>query len=152
MSSLEQSLHTLPECTCSLPVLIGFILHTRQLSVQCIATHCMSFCRFSFSHNIVPPSSIYGFWLPLWYFRTFLPTNMEQPQYKLQTICICKFFFFLFYCRDAVKKKLISSDSTFSTDKSMPSSNTSSTSLSNFGDLSTDGNSDVVNQQPTVIE
>ena len=28
---------------------------------------CLSFCPFSFGHCVVCPSSIYGFWLPLWY-------------------------------------------------------------------------------------
>jgi hypothetical protein len=28
---------------------------------------CMSFCTFSFGHCVVCSSSIYGFWLPLWY-------------------------------------------------------------------------------------
>ena len=29
-------------------------------------------CPFSFGHCVVCPSSIYGFWLPLWYLQTFL--------------------------------------------------------------------------------
>jgi hypothetical protein len=33
--------------------------------------HCLSFCPFSFSHYVVC-SSIYDFWLPLWYLQTFL--------------------------------------------------------------------------------
>ena len=33
---------------------------------------CISFCSFSFDHCVVCPSSIYGFWLPLWYLQTFL--------------------------------------------------------------------------------
>ena len=32
----------------------------------------LSFCTFSFSHCIVWPSSIYGFWLPLWYLQSLL--------------------------------------------------------------------------------
>jgi hypothetical protein len=34
--------------------------------------HCSSFYPFSFGHCIVCPSSIYGFWLPLWYLQTVL--------------------------------------------------------------------------------
>jgi len=94
------------ECTCSLPVLVGFMLHNRQLSVQCIANHCLSFCRFSFSHDIVPPSSICGFWLPLWYFRTFLPKNVEQPQYKLQTTFVCKFVYLFFITEMQLQRNL----------------------------------------------
>jgi len=38
---------------------------------------CVMFCRslfvlFSCGHCIVCPSSIYGFWLPLWYLQNFL--------------------------------------------------------------------------------
>jgi hypothetical protein len=31
---------------------------------------CLSFCTFSFGHCVVCSSSIYRFWLPLWYLRT----------------------------------------------------------------------------------
>jgi hypothetical protein len=31
----------------------------------------LSVCPFSFAHGIVCPSSIYSFWLPLWYLHTF---------------------------------------------------------------------------------
>jgi hypothetical protein len=33
---------------------------------------CLSFCPFSFGHCVVCTSSIYGFWLPLWYLQTLL--------------------------------------------------------------------------------
>ena len=36
----------------------------------CFVDRCLSFC--SFSHCVVCPSSIYGFWLPLWYLQTLL--------------------------------------------------------------------------------
>jgi len=32
----------------------------------------LSFCPFSFGHCVVWSSSIYGFWLPLWYLQTLL--------------------------------------------------------------------------------
>ena len=35
---------------------------------------CLFFCHFSFGHCIVCPSSIYGFWLPLWCLQAF-PVN-----------------------------------------------------------------------------
>jgi hypothetical protein len=34
-----------------------------------------SFCNFPFGHCVVCSSSIYGFWLPLWYLQTLLPSN-----------------------------------------------------------------------------
>ena len=39
----------------------------------CFVDLCLSFCTFSFGHCVVCSSSIYGFWLPFWYFQT-LPT------------------------------------------------------------------------------
>jgi hypothetical protein len=40
--------------------------------VVCFVDRCLSFCTFSFGHCVVCPSSIYGFWLPLWYLQTLL--------------------------------------------------------------------------------
>jgi hypothetical protein len=36
---------------------------------------CLYFCTFSFGHCVVCSSSIYGFWLPLWYRQTLLTTE-----------------------------------------------------------------------------
>jgi hypothetical protein len=33
----------------------------------CFVDRCLSFCTFSFGHCVVCSSSIYEFWLPLWY-------------------------------------------------------------------------------------
>jgi hypothetical protein len=42
-------------------------------SFMCIfVDRCLSFCTFSFGHCILCSSSIYGFWLPLWYLQTLL--------------------------------------------------------------------------------
>ena len=38
----------------------------------CFVDRCLSFCTFSFGHCVVCSSSIYGFWLPLWYLQTLL--------------------------------------------------------------------------------
>ena len=38
----------------------------------CFVDGCLSFCTFSFGHCVVCSSSIYGFWLPLWYLQTLL--------------------------------------------------------------------------------
>ena len=37
----------------------------------CFVDRCLSFCTF-FCHCVVCSSSIYGFWLPLWYLQTLL--------------------------------------------------------------------------------
>ena len=36
----------------------------------CFVDRCLSFCTFSLCHCVVSSSSIYGFWLPLWYLQT----------------------------------------------------------------------------------
>ena len=36
-----------------------------------------SFCAFSFDHYVVCPSSIYGFWFPLWYFQVLFSNNIN---------------------------------------------------------------------------
>jgi hypothetical protein len=41
---------------------------TRSLVLYvCFVDRCLSFCSFSFGRCVVCSSSIYGFWLPLWY-------------------------------------------------------------------------------------
>jgi hypothetical protein len=46
---------------------------TRSLVLYvCFVDRCLSFCAFSFGHCVVCSSSIYGFWLPLWYLQTLL--------------------------------------------------------------------------------
>ena len=54
------------------PILSGF-RDTRSL-VFCVwyEDRCLSFSRFSFGHCVVCFSSIYGFWLLLWYLQTLL--------------------------------------------------------------------------------
>ena len=49
----------------------------------CFVDRCLSFCPFSFVHCVVFPSSINGFWLPLWYLQTLLNasnTNMSRQR------------------------------------------------------------------------
>jgi hypothetical protein len=43
---------------------------------------CLSFCPFSFGYCVVF-QSIYGFWLPLWYFQTLLLLNNMFGSYLL---------------------------------------------------------------------
>jgi len=69
---VEQELLTLPEHLSSPPIFSG-VRVTRSL-VLCVyfVDRCLSFCPFSFGHCVVCSSSIYGFWLPLWYLQTLL--------------------------------------------------------------------------------
>ena len=58
-----------PEFT---PSLCG-VRFTRSLVLYvCFVDRCLSFCTFSFGNCVVFSSSIYGFWLSLWYLQTFL--------------------------------------------------------------------------------
>jgi hypothetical protein len=67
---VEQELLTLPEHLSSPPVFSG-VRGTRSLVLWVyFVDRCMSFCSFSFGHCVVCSSSIYGFWLPLWYLQT----------------------------------------------------------------------------------
>jgi len=78
VSPVEQELLTLPEHLSSPPVFSG-VRVTRSL-VLCvyIVDRCLSFCTFCFGHCVVCSSSIYGFWLSLWYLQT-LKFNQNEP-------------------------------------------------------------------------
>ena len=63
---------TLPEHLSSPQVFSG-IRVTRSLVLWvCFVDRCLSFCTFSFGHCVVCSSSIYGFWLLLWYLQALL--------------------------------------------------------------------------------
>jgi hypothetical protein len=58
----------------SSPPVFSGVRVTRSLVLNvCFVDRCLSFCPFSFGHYVVCSSSIYGFWLPLWYHQTVLP-------------------------------------------------------------------------------
>ena len=44
----------------------------------CYVDRCLTFCSFSFGHCVVCSSSIYGFWLSLWYIQTFLWMDVDD--------------------------------------------------------------------------
>jgi hypothetical protein len=46
----------------------------------CFVDRCLSICTFSFGHCVVCSSSIYGFWLPLWYLQTLLTNSEKKPE------------------------------------------------------------------------
>jgi hypothetical protein len=78
VSLVEQELLTLPDHLGSPPVFSG-VRVTRSLFLYvCFADLCLSFCTFSFGHYFVCSSSIYGFWLPLWYLQTLLITDLKN--------------------------------------------------------------------------
>jgi hypothetical protein len=64
---VDQELLTLLEDLGSSPV-FNVVRVTRPLVLcVCFVDPCLSFCTFSFGHCFVCSSSIYRFWLPLWY-------------------------------------------------------------------------------------
>ena len=55
------------------PLVFSGVRVTRSLVLYvCFVDRCLSFCTFSFGHCVVCSSSIYGFWLSLWYLQTLL--------------------------------------------------------------------------------
>ena len=71
VSLVEQELLTLsgaPEFT---PGFSGVRVTRSLVLCKCFVDRCLPLCTFSFDHCVVCPSSIYGFWLPLWYIQTF---------------------------------------------------------------------------------
>ena len=57
---------------------------TRSLLLwACFVDRCLSFCTFYLSHCVVCSSSIYGFWLPLWYLQTLLAHQLSLLQFYL---------------------------------------------------------------------
>ena len=75
VSLVEWELPTLPEHLRS-PLVFSGVRVTRSLVLYvCFVGRCLSFCTFSFGHCGVC-SSIYGFWLPLWYLQTHLKVHI----------------------------------------------------------------------------
>ena len=70
---MEQELLILPEHLSSPPVFSGVCVTRSLVLYVCFVDRCLSFCAFSFGYCVVCSSSIYGFWLPLWYLQTLLP-------------------------------------------------------------------------------
>ena len=62
--SHPESLFTLYRCISSLSWIIVLCVY--------FVHRCLSFSPFSFGHYVICSSSIYGFWLPLWYLPTLL--------------------------------------------------------------------------------
>jgi hypothetical protein len=55
-----------------LTLLVGFVMLDLYFLNVCFADLCLSFCTFSSGYCFVCSSSIYGFWLLLWYLQTLL--------------------------------------------------------------------------------
>ena len=67
---VEQELLTLPEHLSSSSIFSGVGVTPYLVICVFFVDRCLSFCTFCFGHCVVCSSSIYEFWLPLWYLRT----------------------------------------------------------------------------------
>ena len=72
VSLVEQELLTLPEHLSSPPVFSGVHVTRYLVLYVCFVERCLSFCTFCFDHRVVSSSSIYRYWLLLWYLQTLL--------------------------------------------------------------------------------
>ena len=82
VSLVEHDLPTLPEHLSSPPVFSGIRVTRYLVWCVCLVDHCLSFCTFSFGHCVVCSSSIYGFWLPLWYLYTLLVSSSTDDTHR----------------------------------------------------------------------
>jgi len=78
VSLVEQELLTLREHLSSPPVFSGVRVTRSLVLYVCFVDRCLSFCTFYFGHCVFCSSSIYGFWLPLWYLQTLL-LKLREP-------------------------------------------------------------------------
>jgi hypothetical protein len=72
MPLVHQELPSLPELLSSHPVLSGVRVTRSLVLYVCFVDRCLSLCTFCVDNCGVCPSSIYGFWLPLWYLQILL--------------------------------------------------------------------------------
>ena len=102
---VDKELLNLPEHLGSSPVFSGARFTRSVVVYVCFVVRCLSFCSFSFCHCVVCSSSIYGFWLPLWYLQTlltgidFVSLNFELSLYctHLNISIICNYVKFLIH-------------------------------------------------------
>ena len=73
---VEQELLTLPEQLISPPVFSGVRVIRSLVLYVCFVDRCLSFCTYYLYY--ICSSSIYGFWLPLWYLQTLLGFRVAQ--------------------------------------------------------------------------
>ena len=70
-----------------------------------------SFCTFSFGHCVVCSSSIYGFWLPLWYLQSLLiPETCRTHLFRCLCILVIKFTFGMDYYKWVFTMNFLTND------------------------------------------
>jgi hypothetical protein len=93
--TIEQELSTFPENLSSPPVFSGVRVTRSIVLCVCFVDRCLCFCPFSFGHCIVCPSSMCGFWLPLWYLQTLL---YFMCMFCISLFVLLHFFFWPLCC------------------------------------------------------
>ena len=87
---MEQELLSLPEHQRSPPVFSGVRVTRSLVLYVCFVDRCLSFCTFSFGHDVVCPSSICGFWLPFWYLQA-LHVKQLNPNWMYYRVNVMVF-------------------------------------------------------------
>jgi len=82
MPLVEQELFTLQKLLSSPSVSCGVRITWSLVLYVCFVDRCLSFYAFSFGHCVVCSSSIYGFWLPLWYLQTLLINIFYESKFE----------------------------------------------------------------------
>jgi hypothetical protein len=104
---VEQERLTLPEHLSSSPVFSGVRVTRSAILCVCFVDRCLSFYPFAFGHCVVC-SSIYGFWLHLWYLQTLLISNTIDLSSFLKFVLIFEIKLLIFYCSEYhFKNKLV---------------------------------------------
>jgi hypothetical protein len=82
VSLVGQELPTFPGHLSSPPVYRGVRVTRSFVLYVCFVYRCLSFRTFSFGHCVVWSSSIYGFWLPIWYLQNL--QTLQWPKEKVR--------------------------------------------------------------------
>ena len=71
--------------------LVGFVFLDLDFSMYCFVDHFLSLCLFSFDHCIFCHSSVYNFWLLIWYTKVALNTKNQiksNQTFLIKETCI----------------------------------------------------------------
>ena len=82
VSLVEKELLVLWRHLSSPPVFSGVRVTRSLVLCVCFVDRCLSFYTFSFAHCFVCSSSIYWFWLPLWYLQNLLSEYIQKHVYS----------------------------------------------------------------------
>ena len=78
---VEQERLTILEHLSSCPIFRGVRVTWSLVLYVCFVNRCLSFYIFSFGHCLVCSSSIYRFWLPLWYLLAIVLSVLRFTDY-----------------------------------------------------------------------